>query len=153
MHFTTDACLDHGGVTCLERCLTFTFSAFVLSAAINIFALKLFTVIVAVKFQAPVSQYQRFLVSCNNKVAVTVINLGSIKDIFMQRCLRKLWFISALYNFELPACYIPSKRNSLADALSRTHCISHHTRQNFLAWPPNLGSLTFLMDTRRLCLL
>ncbi|XP_073248534.1 uncharacterized protein [Porites lutea] len=51
----------------------------------HISALELFTVIVAVKFWATALQHQRFLVSCDNEAAVTVINSGSTKDPFMQR--------------------------------------------------------------------
>lgn len=47
-----------------------------------------YTVIVALKFWAPVLQNRRFFVSCNNKAAVTMINPGSTKDTLMQRCLQ-----------------------------------------------------------------
>ena len=37
----------------------------------------------------------------------------------MQRCLRELWFLSALHDFDIRARHIPGEHNSLADALSR----------------------------------
>ena len=37
----------------------------------------------------------------------------------MQHCLRELWFLSALYDFDIQARHIPGENNSLADALSR----------------------------------
>ena len=37
----------------------------------------------------------------------------------MQRCLRELWFLSALYDFDIDARHISGEHNSLADALSR----------------------------------
>ena len=103
--FTTDACLTRGGATCLDKCLTFPFPDFVLDAASHISALELFTVIVAVNFWATALQHQRFLVSCDNgfynEAAVIVINSGSTKDPFLQRCLRQLWFTSALHDVDL----------------------------------------------------
>ena len=74
LRFTTDACMVRGGATCLSQCLTFAFPHFVCSAATHISALELFTIIVAVKFWAPMLQHQRFLISCDNEAAVTVIN-------------------------------------------------------------------------------
>lgn len=85
----------------------------------HISALELFTIVVAVKFWAPVLQHQRFIISCDNEAAVTVINSGSTRDPFMQRCLRELWFLSALHDFDIRTRHIPGEHNLLADALSR----------------------------------
>ena len=108
-----------GGATCLDKCITFAFRDPVISVATHISALELFTIVVAVKFWAPVLQHQRFIISCDNEAAVTVINSGSTRDPFMQRCLRELWFLSALHDFDIRARHIPGEHNSLADALSR----------------------------------
>ena len=37
----------------------------------------------------------------------------------MQHCLRELWFLSALHEFDIRARHIPGEHNLLADALSR----------------------------------
>ena len=50
-----------------------------------------------------------------------MLNSGSSKDSFMQRCLRQLWFTAALYDCELTARHIPGVHNVLADALNRWH--------------------------------
>jgi len=55
----------------------------------------------------------------SNQAAVTVINSGSSKDHFIQRCLRQLWFSASVFDFELQARHIPGEHNVLADALSR----------------------------------
>lgn len=107
LHFSTDACMVRGGATCLDKCITFAFPDFVLSATTHISALELFAIIVAVTFWAPVLQHQRFIISCDNEAAVTVINSGATKDPFMQRCLRELWFLSALHDFDIRARHIP----------------------------------------------
>ena len=50
---------------------------------------------------------------------MTVVNSGSSKDPFMQRCLRQLWFTVAVHDCELTTRHIPGVHNVLADALSR----------------------------------
>ena len=73
-----------------------------------------------ITFWDPVLQHQRFIISCDNEAAVTFINSGSTRDPFMQRCLRELWFLSALYNFDIRMQRIPGEHNLLADALNHS---------------------------------
>ena len=126
--FTTDARPTRGGAMCLDKCLTFPFLDFVIHAASHICALELFPVIIVVKFWATGLQHRRFLVSCDNEVVVTVINSGSTKDPFMQRCLGQLWFTSALHDVDLHVRHILGEHNTLAYALSRWHNTSSQTR-------------------------
>ena len=116
LRFSTDACMIRGRVTCLDKSITFAFPDFVLSAATHISALELFTIIVAVKIWVPILQHQQFIISCDNEAAVTIITAGSPRDSFMQSCLRELWFLSAINNFDIRAWHIPGEHNSLADA-------------------------------------
>ena len=104
------------------------FPRFCPHAASHISALELFTVIVAVKFWAIGFQLWRFLVSCDNKAVVTVINSGSTKDPFVQRCLGQLWFTSELHDVDLRVRHIPGEHNTLAYALSRWDNTSFQTR-------------------------
>ena len=46
----------------------------------------------------------------------------------MQRCLRQLWFTSALHDVALRVRHIPGEHNTLADALSRWDNNSFHTQ-------------------------
>lgn len=119
LQFTTDASLHAGGATCLNECFTCEFPEDIVRSAGHITALELYTIVVAVKFWAPKLSHRKFLVSCDNKAAVTVVNSGSSKDHFMQRCLRELWFTAAVHDCELTARHIPGVHNVLADALSR----------------------------------
>jgi len=75
--------------------------------------------VVAVKFWASKLHWRKFIFSCDNEAAVTVVNSGSSKDPFMQRCLRQLWFTVAVHDCELTTPHIPGVHNVLADALSR----------------------------------
>lgn len=142
LRFSTDACMVRGGATCLDKCITFAFPDPVISVATHISALELFTIVVAVKFWAPVLQHQRFIISCDNEAAVTVINSGSTRDPFMQRCLRELWFLSALHDFDIRARHIPGEHNSLADTLSRWD-LTLRIKFTLLKLLKNSGSVTF----------
>lgn len=118
-HFATDASLTGGGAICFDECFHFQFSSDILRRASHISSLELYTIVVAVQLWAPKLRHRKFIVSCDNQAAVTVINSGSTKDHFMQRCLRQLWFSAAVFDFELLARHIPGEHNVLADALSR----------------------------------
>ena len=118
-HFATDASLTGGGAICLDECFHFQFSSDILRRASHISSLELYTIVVAVRLWATKLRHRKFIVSCDNQAAVIVINSGSTKDQFMQRCLRQLWFSAAVFDFELLARHIPGEHNVLADALSR----------------------------------
>lgn len=126
LQFTTDASLDADGVTCRNECFTCEFPEDIVRSAQHVTALELYTIVVAVKFWAPKLHQRKFIVSCDNVAAVTVVNSGKSKDPFMQRCLRKLWFTAAVYDCELTARHIPGVHNVSADALSRWHADSSY---------------------------
>ena len=119
LHFATDASLTGVAAICLDERFHFQFSPDILTSASHILSLELYTIVVAVQLWAPKLRHRKFIVSCHNQAAVTVINSGSTKDYFMQRCLRQLWFSAAIFDFELQARHIPGDHNVLANALSR----------------------------------
>lgn len=126
LQFTTDASMTAGGATCLYKCFTCEFLDDIVRTAQHITTLEVFTMVVAVRFWASKLHKRKFIVSCNNEAAVTMVNLGSLKDPFMQRCLRQLWFTAAVHDCELTARHIPGVHNVLADALSRWHTDSSY---------------------------
>ena len=65
--------------------------------------------------------------------AVIVVNSGSTKDPLIQRCLRQLWFISALHDSELHARHIPGDHNLFADALKDSRTFYRARDQLFLS--------------------
>ena len=127
-HFATDACLTGGGATCQDQCFSVVFPPNIVQEAADITALELFVVVVATRAWAPLLAHHRFIVSCDNEAAVTVINSGITRDPFMQRCLRQLWFTASLHDFEIRASFVPGDHNFLPDALSRWHLHSKHQR-------------------------
>ena len=88
LHFAMDASLTDSGAICLDVCFHFQFSRDILTSASHISSLELYTIVVAVQLWAPKLRHRKFIVSCDNQAAVTVINSGSTKDYFMQCCLR-----------------------------------------------------------------
>ena len=59
------------------------------------------------------------LFHCDNVCVVQILNSGSCKNAAMMELIRKLFFISATYEFELRSIYISTSDNIIADALSR----------------------------------
>lgn len=60
-------------------------------------------------------------VHCDNQAAVAIINKGTSKDPFVMAALRRLFWLSATFNFKVTAVYYPGYCNSIADACSRLH--------------------------------
>ena len=47
----------------------------------------------------------------------------------MQACLREIWLLSALQDFELRVEHLPGRDNTIADHLSRWHLAPSHQAQ------------------------
>ena len=86
---------------------------------LHISDLELYTIVIAVKLWASQLTGLCVLIACDNEAATISINSGKSKDPFMQKCLRELWFIAAVHDFEIPSVHIPGTKNLVADWLSR----------------------------------
>lgn len=62
---------------------------------------------------------KKLMFHCDNMCVVDVVRNGSSRSDVLMDLIRKLFFISATYNFEISMCYINTKVNDTADALSR----------------------------------
>lgn len=62
---------------------------------------------------------KRIMVYCDSQAAVGILNKGTCKQPLVMASLRRLFWLSAMYNFKLHALYYPGHRNILADAASR----------------------------------
>ena len=70
-------------------------------------------------------QAQKVLCHCDNQaVVVAALHSRSSKQPQLMHMLRCLFFVEALYGFELSASYIPTKANDLADDISRNNLSS-----------------------------
>ena len=62
---------------------------------------------------------KKLLFHCDNTCIVNVVNSGSCKNELIMDLIRKLFYISAKNNFQISMCYVNTKANDIADALSR----------------------------------
>ena len=90
----------------------------------DINTLELLSIMVALKLWGPTLRGRRFILHCDNSNSIQALNSGRSRTLGMQLCLREIWFLSSLYDFEMSAIHIPCRQNSLADHLSRWH-LSH----------------------------
>jgi hypothetical protein len=64
---------------------------------------------------------RKVYVYSDNQAAVAIINRGSCRDCLIMQSHRRIFWLSATYNFRLKAVYIPGKENIISDAISRSH--------------------------------
>ena len=65
------------------------------------------------------------MICSDNQAAAAMINKGTTSNTVVMKALRRLFWLSALFNFRIVARYIPGKSNGVADAFSRLHSSSH----------------------------
>ena len=75
----------------------------------------------AVQRWGPLWRNRHIYVHCDNQSAVHIINKGTSRNSLVLESLRRVFWISTLFNFRLRAVYYPGCRNILADAASRIH--------------------------------
>ena len=80
---------------------------------------ELFAIVVAAETFGSSWSGKRILMHCDNMCVVEVVNSGTSKSADIMHLLRKLFFICAKFHFEISTCYINTKVNDIADALSR----------------------------------
>ena len=64
---------------------------------------------------------KRVYVHCDNQCAVTIINKGSSRNPTVMSSLRRVFWLSVVYNFRIRAVYYPGISNRLSDCVSRLH--------------------------------
>ena len=88
--------------------------------------LELLTIMVALKLWGTALHSQRVIISCDNENSVFALNSGRSRTPGMQRCLREIWFLSAVFDFEIRADHVLGVSNAIADHLSRWHLSPSH---------------------------
>ena len=95
--------------------------SFVMARDPDINSLELLAVVVACKLWGHLWSRRRNLLYYDNQATVSVINTGKSRNVFMNDCLRELWLIAAIHDFELRAVHLEGQSNRAADLLSRWH--------------------------------
>ena len=78
-------------------------------------------VVLAAERWAPNWSYKHVIIYCDNQAAVGIIDKGSTSVASIMSYLRRLFWLSAIFNFLITARYIPGHDNLIADAISRLH--------------------------------
>lgn len=75
----------------------------------------------AVRRWAPALTNKKVFVHCDNIAACSIINKGSSRNSVVMDSLRRVFWLSAVFNFRLKAVYYRGESNFLADSVSRLH--------------------------------
>ena len=70
---------------------------------------------------APNWSNKHVIIHCDSQSAVGIINKGSIPVASIMQYLRRLFWLSAIFNFRITAPYIPGHDNLIANAISCLH--------------------------------
>ena len=91
----------------------------------------------AVQRWAPLWRNRKVLVHTDNQTAAAIINKGSCRDKLTMASLRRIFWLSAVYNFRIYAIYLPGVQNTIADCVSRLHEAKYRSLlRSFNLWPP-----------------
>ena len=87
---------------------------------------------------APLFMNRRIIVHCDNQAAVAIINKGSCRNPVVMQSLRRMFWLSVMFNFRMHAVYYSGRDNVHADAISRLHDPSKLRALNLTAllYPP-----------------
>ena len=82
----------------------------------------------AVQRWAPLWANRKVRIHTDNQAAAAIINKGSSRDPLVMESLRRIFWLSATFNFRLHAVYLPGEENVLADSVSRLHEKCHQNK-------------------------
>ena len=100
-------------------CLCNPWSAWHGASALHINMKEVLALEPAVTCWAPLWVNKKNFVHTDNVTAASVINKAMSKNPFIMNSLRRIFWLSTVYNFRLFAIYYPGARNVIADSLSR----------------------------------
>jgi len=79
----------------------------------------------AIERWAPLLKDKTVHIHCDNTSVVAMLNEGTTANPCMMSYLRRLFWLSARFNFRLRCFHVPGKLNVLADNISRLHMPAH----------------------------
>ena len=122
------------------------------AASLHINEKEVLAVVLAAQRWAKFWVNKRIVLHSDNMVTVACVNKGTNRNKMVMRCLRRLFWLSATYNFHLAARHLPGCLNIAADSASRLHSPGHlQTLLPFTAYSPlwlhmSSQSLHFLLN-------
>lgn len=94
-------------------------------ADVHINLQETFTVLAALERWKEELRDQWITVRTDNTTTLSAINKGTSGNPLVMQWLRKIFWLSATYNFRVTSRYIPTASNTMADAISRIHDPAH----------------------------
>ena len=116
-----DSCNIGAGAFYNGECLYTPWSAWQDAAPLHINMKEVLALEPAVVKWAPHWQNQKIFVHTDNQTAAAIINKAMTKDPVVMASLRRIFWMSAKFNFRLKAVYYPGIYNVVADTISRIH--------------------------------
>ena len=124
--FSTDACPIGGGGFFQGDWFYVNWATNYPSLAnVHINLQETFTVLIALERWKDQLRDKWIIVRTDNTTTLSAINKGTSSNQLAMQWLRKLFWLSATYNFRVTSRYIPTAANTLADAISRLHDPAH----------------------------
>ena len=122
------------------------------AATLHINEKEVLAVVLAAQRWAKFWVNKRIILHSDNMVTVASINKGTSRNKMIMRCIRRLFWLSATYNFHLTCRHLRGYLNVAADSASRLHLPGHlQTLLPFTVYSPlwfhmSSQSLHFLLD-------
>ena len=134
----TDACDDAAGGSFGHDWFYFNWEQDLPEAAsLHINEKEVLAVVLAAQCWAKFWVNKLIVLHSDNMVTVACVNKGTSRNTMVMRCLRRLFWLSATYNFHLTARHLPGCLNIAADSASRLHSPGHlQTLLPFTAYSP-----------------
>ena len=114
-----DSCNVGAGAYYNGQCLYTPWSAWEGTSSLHINMKEVLALEPAATFWAPLWANKKIYVHTDNITAASVINKAMCKEPFVMESLRRIFWLSAIYNFRLHAVYYPGINNVIADCVSR----------------------------------
>ena len=118
---STDSCLTGGGCYFRGKYCHWKYPEELLGKGWDINQLECMMIVIACKLWGHLLQRQKVVIYCDNQVTVAAINSRASCNEVIQKCLRELHMITALFSFEIKTVYLLGSSNRISDSLSRFH--------------------------------
>ena len=150
---STDACEEAAGGSFFNDWFYYNWEHdFPLASTFHINEKKVLAAVIAAHRWSPLWINKSIIVYSDNMVTVSDINIGTSRNPVLMQCLRKLFWLSATFNFHLNAPHIWGIFNVAADCASRLHLPGYFqtllpcSSYTPLFWHMSLDSFYFLLD-------
>lgn len=118
---STDACNVAAGAVFGDKWVYTPWSSWPGTEELHINHKETLAVLPAATLWAPWWRDRKVYIHMDNQAAVGIINKGTCRHPLVMASLRRLFWLSAIYNFRVKAVYYPGVFNRAADNISRLH--------------------------------